>query len=513
VALFGIGKKKPQAEGDNGNGDAEAGDDEQADATEKPDFQPDPRKSKAWLERAHTVADTGNYEYAIECYLSGLRHDPDNMAEHEALRDVSLKRKVKGGKPAGLKDRMNKIGSDPIGKMLHAEKLLAMDPLNCKLMRDVMNHAVAADALYPDLRLGEVAFWVGDLLLEFNGGQKKPDKNLYMQACENFRAIGRFDKAVEAVKRAYRLSGDDNLLPLLKDLEAEETMSSGKYGGGEEGDFRANVKDSDEQRKLELGDARSASEAQVDELIATRRAELEEDPDDMSRVTKLVDALLRKESAAEEKEAIGLLSKAWEQTGQYRWKVRAGDIAMKQINRHVRDLKAMHDAVPDDDETAQRYREMLGKKLTFELQEYTERVKNYPTDLALKYELGRRLYQAHKFDDAIGMFQQAKQDPKSRASSHIYLGRCYVNKDWLDEAIDTLGDGIEAHPLQDDRVALELRYLKMDAHYKAAEKQRSAEQADEARKLASFILQADINFRDIRQRVEQIKALTAKLSA
>jgi len=509
VALFGLGKKsttKPAEPAEEG----EAQEEGKASA-QTPAFQPDPRKARAWLERAHTVADTGNHEYAIECFLQGLRHEPDNLAEHEALRDVALKRKVKGGKPAGFKDRLNKMGSDPISKMLHAEKLWSMDPLNLGLMLDMMGAAVDADQAYDDLNIGEVAFWVGEIIL--SGQTAKPGKKKdYLAACDHFKAIGRFDKAVEAMKRAIRLApNDDTLMAQLKDLEAERTMQEGKYGGGQEGDFRANIRDAEKQRELELGDAKSVGESQIDELVKRRRAEFEEDPDDLDRLQKLVDVLVRKESNAEEKEAIDLLNKAWEATGQYRYKVRAGDITMKQINRYVRQLKQMVDAAPEDEEYKKRYHDTLLKKLQFELQEYTERVKNYPTDLSLKHELGKRLFQAGKFDDAIGMFQQAKQDPKSRASSHIYLGRCYVHKGWLDEAIDTLGEGIEAHPYNDDNVALDLRYLKMDAHVRAAEKNKSMDHAEEARKLASFILQANINFRDIKDRVEQIKTLQEKL--
>lgn len=512
MALFGLGKKsaaKPAGNADQGEG--EDSDAAEGQTPQTPNFQPDPRKARAWLERAHTVADTGNHEYAIECFLQGLRHDPDNIAEHEALRDVALKRKVKGGKPAGLKDRFNKMGSDPIAKMLHAEKLWAMDPLNLSLMLETMGAAVEADRVYEKLNLGEVAFWVGEIALS---GQtaKAGKKKDYLTACDHFKQIGRFDKAVEAMKKAIRLSpNDDALLTQLRDLEADRTMQEGKYGGGAEGDFRANIRDADKQRELEIGDAKTAGESQIDELIARRRAEFEEDPEDMDRLGKLVDALVRRESNAEEKEAIDLLNKAWEATGQYRYKVRAGDITMKQINRYVRQLKQMVDAAPEDEEYKNRYQETLRKKLAFEMQEYTERVKNYPTDLSLKHELGKRLFQAGKFDDAIGMFQQAKQDPKSRASAHIYLGRCYVNKGWLDEAIDTLREGIAGHPVTDDAVALDLRYLKMDAHIRAAEKNSSAEHAEEARKLASFILQANIGFRDITDRMEQVKALQEKL--
>jgi DNA repair protein RadC len=38
-----------------------------------------------------------------------------------------------------------------------------------------------------------------------------------------------------------------------------------------------------------------------------------------------------------------------------------------------------------------KYEELRRKRLIFELQEYRERVKQYPTDMSLRFELGRRL--------------------------------------------------------------------------------------------------------------------------
>jgi len=55
-------------------------------------------KAKVFFDRGNAVAGTGNYEYAIEMYISGLAIDPENVEAHQTLRELSLKRKASGGK-------------------------------------------------------------------------------------------------------------------------------------------------------------------------------------------------------------------------------------------------------------------------------------------------------------------------------------------------------------------------------------------------------------------------------
>ncbi|MEX0654239.1 MAG: hypothetical protein WD534_13475 [Phycisphaeraceae bacterium] len=479
-------------------------------------FKRDERKARRFFEHAQTVADARNYDYAIDCYINGLKHDPDNMTKHEALRDVSLRRKVSGGKPAGFTEKLKGGGATAVDKMLHAELLWAKDPLNVKLMRDVMKWAVEADEEEKDLHLAEVAYWVGGLAMDFNAQAKKPDKAMYIQLRDLFSQIHAFDKAVEACRQAVRLDhSNDKLLRELKELEAENTMQQGGYTTGEkveEGGFRRFVRDANKQADLEAEDAGRPGAA-LDETIKRRKAELEEDPQDLDKLGKLVDLLLRKEEDAAENEAIQLLQQAWDQSGQGRYKTRIGDIRMKQFNRRQRALRQALEKDPDDPDLKQKYEELRRKRLVFELQEYQERVKQYPTDMALRFELGKRLYQAGEVDEAIGAFQQAKADPKHRAVAHEFLGSCYITKGWFEEAIDTLRQGVEAHKVSDDRLALDLRYLLMDAHEKVARKNSDPEHAREAQQIASQILQTDINFRDIRKRMEGLRALADELGA
>lgn len=494
-------------------------------------FKRDPRKARRFFEHAQVVSEARNYDYAIECYINGLRHDPDNMSKHEALRDVSLKRKVGGGKPAGLGAKFKSIGSSAVDKMLQAEKLWAMDPLNVKHMRDMMRYAVEAEELDqasddeegPDSdgdgtngsNMAEVAYWVGAMVLESNASAKRPDKSLYLKTRDLFARISAFDKAVEACRRALALDPtNSDLQGDLKNLEAERTMQEGGYSdkkSAEEGGFRQFVRDEDKQRQLDQEGRIRKSGTAAEEIIASRRAEWEEDPQDMARLVKLVDALLKRETPESEKEAVELLNQAAEQTGQYRFKTRVGDIRMKQFNRLLRQLRTKREESPGDEQVTQKYEEAKKKQLEFELREFADRVQNYPTDMGMRYELGKRLLLSRQVDEAIGAFQQAKADAKHRASAHLYLGHCYVQKQWFEEAIDTLRQGVEGHALSDDRTAMELRYLLMDSLFQSGVKEGSVELAKEAREIGSQILQTDINFRDIKTRMDEIRKLVEDL--
>ncbi len=470
-------------------------------------FEGDPRKARRFFDHAETVAESKNYDYAIDLYIDGLRHDPDNMTRHEELLEVAKRRKVAGGKKAGLKDKLKSSGSDPISKMLDAERIWAMDFADAALMRDFMKRAVEASEAEPQLDLGEVGFWIGSMALDIPG--LKPKVKEFIQLRDLFSRIGRPDKAVEANKKALRLDmGNQALLADLKNLEAE-VYSMNNAANAEEKGSRGNVKDEELAAESQQGNTRAVSA--VDNAIAKRRGEYEEDPEDLDRLSKLVDALLKKEAYDEEEQAIKLLLKAHQQSGQYRFKVRAGDVKMKQYNRELRDLKKNLEMAPDDDYFTGRLKETVKEKLDFELGEYQERVKNYPTDLKLKFELGKRMYQIDLIDEAIGLLQEAKREPKSKGQAILLLGRCFIRKDWLDEAIDTFAEGIEGHALPDDALGKELRYEKLSALLTSAQNTKKLEQAEEANSLASELLQMDINYKDIKTKKQEASKLLSEL--
>ncbi|MAE61362.1 MAG: hypothetical protein CMJ49_08415 [Planctomycetaceae bacterium] len=464
---------------------------------------PDPAKARKWFDHAASV-EVSNHDFAIECYISGLRFAPDSMEHHEKLHEVAIKRKVAGGKPAGIIDAMKRSkGKDPLEKMLNAEYLWAKNPIDPGLAMNVMVAAVAAEH-------HEVAYWIGSFAIDVNRQAKRPNKNLFLKACDLFAQIHAYEKAVEAGELALQLDPQNaQLNNELKNLQALQTEQKGAY---DQADMRQSIVDEGKQRELEAGDQIAASEAAVDQVLSAARENYEANPHDDAAVTRLADALLRRDNDQRENEAIEMLTAAHQETGNYRFKLRVGDVRMKQFNRRIRAVRAKIKEDGETDELRERLRKLRIAQLRFELAEYDERAETYPTDMAIRYELGRRQFEAGDNDGAIASLQQAQEDAKSRAPALRYLGRAFKAKEWHDEAIDTFRRGIDALGGAGGRLSLDLNYELMTALVAKAERDKDAEAADEAAKIASQIAQTDINYRDIRDRVDALRNLSRELA-
>ena len=472
-------------------------------------FKRDPRKAHSFFRHAKTVAETRNYNYAIDCYINGLRHDPDNMIKHEALREIALRRKVSGDGPAKFKERvLQGRAGDKVDKMLHAELLWSKDPLNLGRMIDVMEKAVDADKAEEELNLGEIVHWIGVMILEKGETEKPPTKAEMLKVRDLFSKVGAWQESVSATRAAMQLDPNDHeLAEELKDLEANLAIQKGGY----DGQSRQAVQDLDLQETLDAGDRIRKTSSAADQLIAHAREELAEDPESENLKLKLVKALAEKDDDETEDEAIAMLEQLHEETDEYRHKAAIGDIRMKQANRRLRAARDAAKANRGDKQALASYKELTKERLDFELAEFADRVKHYPTDMKWRYELGRRQFTMKQHDEAMTNFQQAKADPKYRPASNCYLGRCYIVQEWYDEAIDTLRGGLEQLPDQDGTTAIEMKWYLCAALVKSAQDNNSVELAREAQKVASQILQVNINYRDIKDRLDQIRALVKKL--
>lgn len=497
MALFGLGKKSGGKDGGGkGKDPAATGDDGEG-------FKRSLRNANKFFDYGDTAADSKNYDYAVECYVGGLRHNPDNMERYEQLHDIAKRRSVNGGKPMKAKP----VGPSLADKMLRAVKAWACDWNNVDHMVDAVDAAVQAELREgEEANLAEVAYWIGGLAVEYAANpNSKPNRKNYIRIVDAMEKIEAYDIALEAARRALHIKEEESLRDRIKDLTAQNYTKQSSTDEGES--FRKNIKDADEQERIQA--ELDTTGTQADKFIASAREHYEENPEDMDRLQKLVDALVRPEQNDKDKEAIALLLRANEQSGQYRFKMKAGDVRLKQFNRVLRALKEKVKA--GDEQAKAKLQDVLKKRLIFELKEFGERAQNYPTDLKLKFELGKRQYQASQFDDAIGNFQQATSEPKSRAMAHLFLGRCFVHKEWLDEALSTLERGIEQHPTTDDNLAKELRYDLMVGRLNAAKANGDLDMAKKSQELASELLQTDINYKDIRQKMDEIRKLADEL--
>jgi tetratricopeptide (TPR) repeat protein len=230
----------------------------------------------------------------------------------------------------------------------------------------------------------------------------------------------------------------------------------------------------------------------MEELIASARAAYEASPQERKVVYDLVDLLCRRDDEREEKEAIGILVKAYKETNEYPFRLRAEDIRIRQLTRRQRALK--------DAGEKEALRHHKSEQLKFELSVFKERVRQYPTDMRVRYKYGELLFKAGRFDDAIPVLQEARNDPKARFQCSLFIGRCFFEKGYHSQAIETFKEAIAGKETPDDSAGKEL-------HYWLGRAYESDGQTPDALKTYGQLIQWDYNYRDgdVRKRIDGLK--------
>lgn len=453
----------------------------------------DRKKAQVFYDRAKTVADTGNYEYAIEMYLQGLSLDPEAVEAHQAMRDISLKRKASGGKALGMFERMKlKPGKDEKQNLLNAEKLLAYDPGNTDHMLTLIQGAHQG-GFY------DTVLWIGPILQKANADSTKPppDYNKFIALRDIYIDIKQWKRATEACQYAVMLRPDDmDLHQIMKNLGAQDTMDSGKYG--QSGSFRDSVRNAGLQDQLlEQGkDVRSVDSMRRSVLDAEK--ELQAEPEEPGKLMKLVDALVRLETSADDARAIELLEVFYQRTRQFRFRHTIGRIRLADLARQDRALRATVQAAPNDETLKKEYRDFLRGRFEQELAEYTLWAENYPTDMGIRFEMARRLFMLEKYGESIPIFQQARHDPKHRVNAGILLGRAFLEAGFVDEAADTLKGCMDEYQIRGDDKAKDMVYW-----YARALEQKGDPQT--ALRSYSQVAQWDFNYRDVQNRIKKLR--------
>lgn len=450
----------------------------------------DQNKAQVFFDRARTVAETGNYEYAIEMYLQGLNFDPESISAHQTIRELSMIRKARGGKPLGMFDKPKLKKGDDKANMLATEKILAYDPGNADAMQAFMIAAQKAGCY-------DTVLWIGTILLQINMNAKQPSFQRYIVIKDAFKNIGRFKEALDAMAMAVRLKPSDmDLGHELKNLGAQETIQSGNYGGG--GSFRDSIRDMDAQKKLLDQDMDVRTEDNLTRAVRETEQEYRQDPTDLARFNRYIEALRKTESLEFENRAIELLEAKYREIKQYRFKSTINQITMAQLGRQERAYREELAKSPNDAELKKDYKTFLAEKTERELNIFREQVENYPTDGTARFEMAVRYFRLSRFDEAIPIFQQTRMDPKYRTQSSTLLGRAFLLADFVDEAVDTFQQAIADYPVRGDEKSIEL-------HYYYANALEGKGDIPTAIKMYSQVAQWNFNYRDVQQRIKRLR--------
>ena len=456
------------------------------------DFEQLVAKARVFFERAQKVSETGDFDYAIELYFEGLRSVPDALLEgHTKLHELGLLRKMKGGKKPSMMERITGIhGKTPLEQMLRAEYLFAKDPEHLPYAAGILKAAVAGD-------YKRTAKWIAELIFEANNAAENRSVNVYLLLKDSYDAIGMYDRALSACQLACRLKPEDKeLSDECRRLSAEMTVAKGKYDKA--GDFRQSIKNRHKQEMIQAQQGVIKTDDYKLQAVKEARNAMLEEPDLATNIFNLANALAEFQQDGSEDEAIALLEDAYEGSGDFGFKKRAGQLVIKRLRHELRQIQALAEAHPDDDRFESKLTELRLERDSTELEHFRLCVENYPTDLHAKYEYGVRLMRNMQYDEAIPMFQEAQRDPRRKIASMSRIGLCFFKKSWLTDAIDVFNRAIEEYEIKDDGISKELRY-NLGRCYE--------EQGDVKKALEIYrrIAQIDFDFKDVCQRVDKLR--------
>jgi tetratricopeptide (TPR) repeat protein len=171
---------------------------------------------------------------------------------------------------------------------------------------------------------------------------------------------------------------------------------------------------------------------------------------------------------------------------------------MSQLGRMERSYRDELKKNPNDADLAKQYKQFLRDRAEQELAIFRETVENYPTDSAARFEMARRMFMLGHFEESIGVFQQARNDPKYRAEATKLLGRAFLEAGFQDEAVETLQALIAEYPVKGDEKSIDMHYW----YAMALEKKGDL---PAALKNYSQVAQWNFNYRDVQARIKRLR--------
>ena len=495
MALF--GKKNNNSNGDDNN-----------EGAPPPPEMFSPKKAKAFFDHARTAHEAENYEYAMLNWLKGLAWDPSSM---EGLNnflksaEIFTVTKPKKGVSKETKSGISTSKGD-LGKYISAL-------LEFGLKRMDTSNAIKVTSSAAKINLTEPTKMLGEHALKLALNDQKPKKDMFVKLLDAFEAVLAYKLAAVAGENACRLdAGDADLQHRVRNMLAQSTMTSGGYDDGEKGGFRKNIRNADAQVKLEQEDSVAQTDSTKDAILIRTQNEYEQRPDDIPTLEKYAKALLSRGKGADELKALTLYTQAAKLTGSFRFRKQAGDIQVMRARRTLDKIAAAAQANPEDMEAKEKLEKATKQFNNLQVDELKLQVENYPTDLGLKYKLGNILYQRGEYNDAIEQFQLAQSDPKIRRHVLNLMGKSFrALGGWEDAAITTYEQALDGISDDNSELGMDVRYGLMDALAAKAQKDRDSEAAERADKLAAGLAIQQFNYRDVRDRREQIKALLIDL--
>lgn len=453
-----------------------------------------PRPVREQFEKGVTALERSNLDYAIELLLGVLKSEPAFLAGREALRKAGQK---KAGASTGLfKKLVSSAGSgpalarakflvesQPLEALFATEQVITGDPRN-NLAHDIFAQA----AMAADLPRSAI------LSLEAMRQESPADKGVSIRLSEAYTALGQNDKA-EAVFAALQRHhpNDPRLNEMAKNISASRTLNEGGYEtlADGKGSYRNILKDKGESARLEQESRINKDAAQSQNLLAQYEARLVTEPGNLKLLKNIAELCVQQKDyykALEHYHKIEAIPGAFDSTIERD----RNEVIVKRYNQVIEQLD------PAAEDYEQQKVTLAAERDDFVLSDCQARIEKYPTDLAIRFELGVLYFNLSRVGEAIPEFQKAENNPHKRLQAMLYSARCFAARNMNDLAARKLQNALKEKVGFDDE-RKELLYTLGTVFDKMGK-------ADEAIKQFLDIYEVDVSYRDVAKRVDDYYA-------
>ena len=452
------------------------------------------QKAQNFTNRGRQALETGRYELAVELLTEALSCAPDTLETRRLLRAAQIAkfRQSPPGFMAKMKCMTMRSKVLALAKkgqgaeaMAEAEKLLTINPLDPDNIECAVKAAESAGKPEAAAISVEAAY-----------SCNQNDANLLERIAAYYMAAKRYDKARDAyVKLSQLKPGDQRVLQLLKNAEAQTTMSSGWSDSvGKKGGFQNLIANKEQAKKLDQANKAMVVGTDAEALIAEKKAQIEREPGNMNMYRALARIYMQNKRFAE---AVQTLEQAQA--------VNSADPELDRMLSTVRaaDYEARIEALRQEGKTDEADA-LEVEKDQFVFDDLATRVDRYPNDLHLRFELGYQYYiygdqDPSFYDEAVQHLQLAQKSPKDRLNALYYLAMCFLKKGQRDMAVMQLETARDQLPMMDD--------LKKKVVYQLG---LCAEESGDYEKAYNYykdVYSSDVTFGDLNERMLKIGKL------
>ncbi len=451
------------------------------------------QKAQNFTNRGRQALEARRYDLAVEMLSEAVRCSPDTLEIRRLLRAAQIK-KFRENEPSAFQLKLQSLGAvfarqkvlglakkgQGVEAMEEAEKLLAQNPLDPENIECAVKAAEAAGK-------PEAAAISVEAAYECN--QNDP---ALLERIANYYTIAKnYAKARDAYAKLAELKpNDQRILQLLKNTEAQSTMSSGwTENAGKRGGFQALIANQEQARKLDQANKAVITGDDAEALIAEKKAQIEKEPANINYYRALARIYQQNNRYAE---AIDILEKATA--------INSSDPELEKMlsTARVADYEFRINALKAEgkEEEAEN---LTAEKDQFVFDDLATRVEHYPNDLHLRFELGVQYYTYEYYDDAVVHLQLAQKSPKDRLQALYYLAMCFMKKGQRDMAVMQLETARDQMPMMDD--------LKKKVVYQLGLSAEEVKDYEKAYNYYKDVYSSDVTFEDIGDRMINISKI------